>query len=186
MRSRSIVLALAPAAAFFCRAAGSGAADDEGAKVYADVCTACHSWTTRPLDDVHLTREQWRNTVVRMNGFGRAVPDPKLPALLDYLERTHGRPNKGASPATKSAPAGASATGGVATNDPGAAIYEDYCTTCHNAKTRPLNDKRMTRAQWKAAVDKMIGMGTPLEQDEIPPLLDYLVRTHGVQGDNSK
>jgi len=171
--------------------ARSGAAEDEGAKVYGDVCTACHSATTRPLDDVHLTRAQWKNTVTRMNGFGRAVPDAKLPALLDYLERTHGQPAAGVSRATTNAPgrpaSGAPTSTGVSgTNDPGAAIYEDYCTSCHNAKTRPLDETRLTRAQWKDAVDKMIGMGTALSNDEIPPLLDYLVRTHGAQGDDHK
>ncbi len=65
-------------------------AEDEGAKVYAETCTQCHTAKTRPLDDKHLTREQWKEAVDKMIGMGADVPDKKIPVLLDYLVRTRG------------------------------------------------------------------------------------------------
>ncbi len=64
---------------------------DEGEKVFQDACSACHDAKTRPLDKVRLTRQQWKETIERMEGLGADVPGgEKRKALLDYLERTHG------------------------------------------------------------------------------------------------
>jgi cytochrome c5 len=73
-----------------CAAFGFAATADDGAKVFADSCSPCHSAGSRPLDTVHLTRAQWEETIDRMIGFGADVPSKKMPALLDYLVNTHG------------------------------------------------------------------------------------------------
>ncbi len=66
-------------------------AADEGEKVYQDSCTSCHNAKSHPLEAVHLSRQQWKDAVERMEGMGTEVPSgKKLAALLDYLERTHG------------------------------------------------------------------------------------------------
>lgn len=182
MRSRSFVLVLCSGCALLFVVLGVGAAEDEGAKLYGEACTSCHSASVRPLDDTHLTREQWRQSIERMIPLGAEIPDNKVSVLLDYLVRTRGplaasgsRPAPGSVPSAASAAAGGSPTA----SDPGAAIYQDFCTSCHSAKTRPLDDVRLTREQWKASIEKMIAMGTALSDDEVPVLLDYLVRTHG-------
>ena len=73
---------------------------DEGEKVYQQVCTTCHDAKTRPLDDVRMTREKWKEAIERMEGQGAEIPSgKKLAALLDWLERTHGP--QGAPPADK-------------------------------------------------------------------------------------
>ncbi len=75
-------LALAPALA---RAA------EDGAKVYRESCTTCHTPQTRPLDAKRLTRAEWKDAIERMEGMGTEVPSgDKLTALLDWLEKTHG------------------------------------------------------------------------------------------------
>ncbi len=51
---------------------------------------------------------------------------------------------------------------------------------------RSLDQTRFTRVQWKTAIEKMISMGTQLSSDEVPPLLDYLVQTHGAPEDEAK
>jgi hypothetical protein len=63
---------------------------DVGAKVYADACTPCHTEKMRPLDKTHMTREQWKESIDLMIAHGVEVPKGKIPALLDYLIRTHG------------------------------------------------------------------------------------------------
>jgi hypothetical protein len=66
------------------------AAADEGAKVYTDACTPCHTEKMRPLDKVRMTKDQWKESIDLMIAQGVEVPKGKMPALLDYLIRTHG------------------------------------------------------------------------------------------------
>lgn len=64
----------------------------------------------------------------------------------------------------------------------GAKIFEDACSDCHHPKKKPLDDKRMTKAEWKEKVDLMIEkdkLDPPLKADEYSILLDWLVSTHG-------
>jgi hypothetical protein len=44
----------------------------------------------RPLDNIHQSRDQWKDAVDRMIDQGAEVPKKKIPELLDYLVRTHG------------------------------------------------------------------------------------------------
>lgn len=63
---------------------------DEGAKIVAEVCSGCHSAEVRPLDNIRMTREQWKETIDRMIENGAEISKGKIPVLLDYLVRTHG------------------------------------------------------------------------------------------------
>jgi mono/diheme cytochrome c family protein len=65
-------------------------AADDGAKVYTDACSSCHTAKLRPLDNSHLTKEQWKDAIDRMIDEGVEVPKGKMAELLDYLSRTHG------------------------------------------------------------------------------------------------
>ena len=53
-------------------------------------CSSCHTPKTRPLDKVRLTRDDWKDTIERMLGYGADIPKSRIPALLDYLAETHG------------------------------------------------------------------------------------------------
>ncbi len=66
--------------------------------------------------------------------------------------------------------------------DDGAKTFKEVCSSCHTAKVRPLNNKHLTREQWKQAVDKMIDLGVEVPKAKIPDLLDYLVSTQGPAG----
>jgi len=66
-------------------------AADEGETVYQQSCSPCHNAKSHPHDAVHLSRQQWKDAIERMEGMGTEMPSgKKLSALLDYLERTHG------------------------------------------------------------------------------------------------
>jgi len=71
-------------------AAGIAVAADDGARIYAESCSGCHTPKVRPLDNLHLTREQWKTEVDRMIDQGAEVPKKKMADLLDYLVDTHG------------------------------------------------------------------------------------------------
>lgn len=66
------------------------AAADDGAKIFEESCSPCHSASVRPLDKMHLTKEQWKETIERMIDLGAEVPKKKKSELLDYLARSHG------------------------------------------------------------------------------------------------
>ncbi len=63
---------------------------DDGAKVFEESCSPCHSAKVRPLDSTHLSRRQWEETIDRMIDMGTEVPKKKKAELLDYLVSTHG------------------------------------------------------------------------------------------------
>lgn len=64
-------------------------AADDGAKIVADVCSQCHTPKRNPLDKVRLSKEQWKETLERMVGYGAEIPQEKMPELSDYLVRTY-------------------------------------------------------------------------------------------------
>jgi mono/diheme cytochrome c family protein len=65
-------------------------AADDGQKIFTEACGGCHSAKMRPLDNLHLTKELWKDTIERMIDLGAEVPKGKMSELLDYLFRTHG------------------------------------------------------------------------------------------------
>ncbi len=69
---------------------GLALAAGDGAKVFMESCSPCHSAKTRPLDNMHLTKEQWKEAVDRMLEEGAEVPRGKMSELLDYLANTRG------------------------------------------------------------------------------------------------
>jgi mono/diheme cytochrome c family protein len=67
----------------------------------------------------------------------------------------------------------------VLAQDAGAKAFAETCSACHTAKVRPLDKKRMSKDQWKQAIDKMTNMGAEIPKEKVPQILDYLARTHG-------
>ena len=67
----------------------------------------------------------------------------------------------------------------------GSKLFEERCSGCHNPNRLPLDDKHMTRAEWKENVDRMVDNGNidpKLSKDEYAALLDWLAATHGPSG----
>ena len=61
-------------------------ASSDGATIYEEACTGCHNAGSRPLDNVHLSKAQWKESVEQMASLGAEVPSgKKLEMLLDYL-----------------------------------------------------------------------------------------------------
>ena len=64
-------------------------------------CTTCHNASR--ITEQHLTRRQWLDQLVKMEGLGAVIPDDDRKAMLDYLTKNFG-PEKGAAkPAAKPA-----------------------------------------------------------------------------------
>ncbi len=76
------------------------------------------------------------------------------------------------------------APGLVMAQDDMARYFADECVSCHQIKKKPIEDKHMTREEWKKAIDKMIQLDKldPVPSKELQAkLLDWLVSTHGPQ-----
>jgi DNA-directed RNA polymerase subunit RPC12/RpoP len=59
-------------------------ADMSGAQTFAEACKDCHN-SRKPLNNLRLTKEQWKEALERMANYRHRVPEAKLPGLLDYL-----------------------------------------------------------------------------------------------------
>lgn len=58
----------------------------------------------------------------------------------------------------------------------GRRTFTENCLICHGPEM--IVQQRLTPAQWKAEVTKMVDWGAPLPADETDRLLDYLNATH--------
>ncbi|MCS6785999.1 MAG: hypothetical protein NZ524_03045 [Thiobacillaceae bacterium] len=65
-------------------------------------------------------------------------------------------------------------------NVPGAELVKARCTLCHEAGH--FVRLRQDRAAWEDTVELMIRRGAPIEPQEKPIILDYLVRHYGPVG----
>lgn len=52
----------------------------------------------------------------------------------------------------------------------------ENCLICHSEEM--IAGQRLTPAQWKTEVDKMVGWGSPLPKDQAQPLIDFLAREY--------
>jgi cytochrome c5 len=74
---------------------------------------------------------------------------------------------------------GVAVPGFVLAADEGQKAFSETCSACHTAKIRPLDKKRMSKDEWKKAIDKMTNLGAEIPKDKVPQILDYLAKTHG-------
>ncbi len=68
----------------------------------------------------------------------------------------------------------ASLLAGKLPEDPGKQILQAKCLICHTADY--VTQQRLTPAQWRSTVEKMRKFGSPLADDDIKVLTDYLAR----------
>ena len=63
----------------------------------------------------------------------------------------------------------------------GVDLARSYCMGCHSADYVLTQPPGMLRSFWEAEVNKMKKVfGAPLPDDQVTPLVDYLVRTYSV------
>ena len=53
---------------------------------------------------------------------------------------------------------------------------EENCLICHTEDM--ISGQRLSPAQWKAEVDKMLGWGAPLPKESAAPLVEYLAKRY--------
>ena len=67
---------------------------------------------------------------------------------------------------------------------PGYALSQQHCMTCHSAQYMQTQPPTSPRAYWDATVKKMKKpFGAEIPDQEIPAIVDYLVKTYGAERD---
>lgn len=70
------------------------------------------------------------------------------------------------------------ASGRAQESEPGERIMNASCVgACHNV--RPIQTAAMTPEAWGKSVSTMIDKGAKVSKEDVPTLVNYLVRTHG-------
>ncbi len=64
---------------------------------------------------------------------------------------------------------------------PGSDTLNNNCLACHSAGM-VLNQPALTAAAWQAEAEKMIHVyKAPVDEKDVPAIVDYLVRTKGAK-----
>ena len=63
--------------------------DGPGKAVLLKVCTQCH--TADPIASLHRTKDEWKDTLDAMKGYGAEATDEEIGIILDYLVKNFGK-----------------------------------------------------------------------------------------------
>jgi mono/diheme cytochrome c family protein len=63
--------------------------DGPGKAILLKVCTQCHS--ADPIAALHRTKDEWKDTLDAMKGYGAEATDEELGVILDYLVKNFGK-----------------------------------------------------------------------------------------------
>ena len=59
-------------------------------------------------------------------------------------------------------------------------LVTSNCAVCHSADYIQMNSVFLDRKGWEAEVNKMVNvMHAPINKDDIPKIVDYLVKNYG-------
>jgi cytochrome c5 len=62
----------------------------------------------------------------------------------------------------------------------GKEVVEANCVACHSLDYIPMNSVFLDRKGWEGSVTKMMKvMGAPIRSEDVPVIVDYLVRNYG-------
>lgn len=146
--------------------AGAGGGSAAGAAILGRACGSCHSADL--IASYHYeSADGYRDVVNSMVSAGAQLTPQELPVLVDYLFVTYGKKQAGGT----AAPAAGAA-------DPGKAILEAACTTCHGLD--PLaSHVYETRDPYESLIRNMIGYGAAVTEAQVPTLAEYMLKTYG-------
>ena len=132
-------------------------------------CTTCHDLTG--IERGLYPADEWRETVSRMLGYGLNLSDEEFETIVTYL---------GTAPDAVEAVDGDVDDDGY---DAAAAemLLNSACTTCHDLTGITSAPGTFTEADFRETIERMLGHGANLSNDEIDILVRYLTETYGVQ-----
>jgi len=142
-------------------------------QVILDSCTRCHG-----IDDYAyfaLDRQGWQKIVDSMKEKGAVISDSNMSVLLDWLVTRFG-PDSKPYPKVRTRPI--LTFGDVAARDAAAQQFTAFvCRTCHTLER--VDTARFTEQGWRDLLTDMKDKGADIDNEDIPPLVEYFTRTHG-------
>jgi cytochrome c5 len=141
--------------------------EGEGKKIVEEKCQACHDLTY--ITKQHLTKDEWTDMIKIMVASGASVTDQEIPIVAEYLTKNFGPGDQqGAKAAEGGLPEGA-----------GKKILEEKCTACHDLTY--VTKQHLNKDEWTDMIKIMVASGAAVTDDEIPVLVEYLVKNFGPQ-----
>lgn len=64
-------------------------------------------------------------------------------------------------------------------NGEGKALVEANCSVCHSLDYIQMNSPFLDKKGWEAEVNKMIKLGAPVKQEDVPKIVEYLTKFYG-------
>ncbi len=132
-------------------------------------CTTCHDLTG--IERGLYPADEWRETVSRMMGYGLNISNEEFETIVTYL---------GTAPDAVEAVDRDVDDDGY---DAAAAemLLNSACTTCHDLTGITSAPGTFTEADFRETIERMLGHGAAVSNDEIDILVRYLTETYGVQ-----
>lgn len=151
------VLAIFLTSVLISKAEQSAPAQEPGEKILMRACTVCHNTTEITKFKGYYSREQWADVVRTMRADGASLQDDEVPVLIEYIFKMYGK---------KDLPEG-----------DGQKIIETSCTGCHDSQK--AISLRLPKDGWQVVISRMMGYGAPIDEKQIPTLVDYLTKNFG-------
>jgi cytochrome c5 len=147
-----------------------GGGNAAGAAILERACSSCHAPDV--IGNYHYeSAEGYREVVNTMIAAGAPVTPQELPVLVDYLFATYGKKQGAGAPP-------------VAATDPGKALLDSACTTCHGLDVM-ANHAYDSRAPYESLIANMVSYGATVPPEQVPVLADYMLKTYGKKPANA-
>jgi mono/diheme cytochrome c family protein len=138
--------------------------EGEGKSILQSSCTSCHGLAALDKFKGSYKAKDWSDLVNNMKAYGATITDTQVTTLVDYLAKNFGPKDGGSSAASSDDAAGK-------------AILESGCTSCHGLDA--IERLNLNKDSWTDVVRNMIGNGANVTDQQVPVLVDYLVKKYG-------
>ena len=139
----------------------------EGGVILQRACTTCHDLGGLSAYADSWGEPEWRSMVETMIAYGAVLTPAEVDLVSRYLAVNFG-------------------TDGVsddeidATDTTGmAALLDSACTSCHDLSVITLSPNTFTADEFQETIQRMISYGSPVAEDQVEPLVAYLVEQYG-------
>jgi competence ComEA-like helix-hairpin-helix protein len=152
---------------------GQNLPDGPGKEVFAKICSGCHELDL--ATGQKKTKDQWKETVDRMVGYGAEITKEQIDQIVNYLAANFGAPaEKANADAKAAAKAGAAIDAKAMPEGQGKQIILRECTTCHAPDH--FVKYRHTDEEWQTIVIRMGQRAKLTSKEDLDAIQKYLSR----------
>ena len=150
---------------------GQNLPDGPGKEVFAKICSGCHELDL--ATGQKKTKDQWKETVDRMVGYGAEITKEQTDQIVNYLAANFGAPADKANAAVRAdGKADAALDAKVMPEGQGKQIILRECTTCHAPDH--FVKYRHTDEEWQTIVIRMGQRAKLTSKEDLDAIQKYL------------